>query len=104
MCGRVVKGIKVITLAIGVLFSQRLELCAGSGRAFFLVFLPSIPVAVVLVLVIVVIMRVRIHAVENDTENLEALGLEVLSADLLRMSRAKAGAKIRHDPGSIRAE
>src|SRR5579864_494548 len=41
--------------------------------------------------------------VENDTENLEALGLEVLSADLLRMSRAKVGAKIRHDPGSIGA-
>jgi len=29
--------------------------------------------------------------------------LEVLSADLLRMSRATAGAKIRHDPGSIAA-
>jgi uncharacterized cofD-like protein len=41
--------------------------------------------------------------VENDIENLEALGLEVLSADLLRMSRAKVGAKIRHDPGSIAA-
>jgi uncharacterized cofD-like protein len=41
--------------------------------------------------------------VENDTENLEALGLEVLFADLLRMSRAKVGAKIRHDPGSIGA-
>jgi uncharacterized cofD-like protein len=41
--------------------------------------------------------------VENDIENLEALGLEVVSADLLRMSRAKIGAKIRHDPGSIGA-
>src|SRR4029077_8843910 len=35
--------------------------------------------------------------VENDTENLEALGLQVLSADLLRMSRARAGQKIGHD-------
>jgi len=41
--------------------------------------------------------------VDNDTENLQALGLEVVSADLLRMSRAKIGAKIRHDPGSIAA-
>ena len=41
--------------------------------------------------------------VENDIENLEALGLQVLSTDLLRMSRAKVGAKIRHDPGSIGA-
>jgi len=41
--------------------------------------------------------------VENDTERLKALGLEVFCADLLRMSRAKVGAKIRHDPGSIGA-
>jgi uncharacterized cofD-like protein len=41
--------------------------------------------------------------VENDTANLEALGLEVLCADLLRMSRARVGEKIRHDPGSIGA-
>jgi len=41
--------------------------------------------------------------VENDTDNLRALGVEVLSTDLLRMSRARAGEKIRHDPGSIGA-
>jgi uncharacterized cofD-like protein len=41
--------------------------------------------------------------VENDTQNLLALGVEVLSADLLRMSRAKVGEKIRHDPGAIGA-
>ena len=43
------------------------------------------------------------HPVENDTENLAALGLEVLSTDLLRMSRTRAGEKIRHDPGAIGA-
>jgi uncharacterized cofD-like protein len=41
--------------------------------------------------------------VENDTETLTALGLDVLSTDLLRMSRAKGGEKIRHDPGAIGA-
>jgi len=41
--------------------------------------------------------------VQNDTENLCALGLQVLSTDLLRMSRVKGGEKIRHDPGAIGA-
>ena len=44
--------------------------------------------------------------VENDTENLAALGLDVLCTDLLRMSRASTsltGEKIRHDPGAIGA-
>lgn len=41
--------------------------------------------------------------VENDTESLRALGLEVLRTDLLRMSRVKGGDKIRHDPGAIGA-
>jgi uncharacterized cofD-like protein len=41
--------------------------------------------------------------VENDTENLSALGLEVLCTDLMRMSRAKGSEKIRHDPGAIGA-
>jgi uncharacterized cofD-like protein len=41
--------------------------------------------------------------VENDTKNLAALGLDVLCTDLLRMSRASAGEKIRHDPGAIGA-
>ena len=43
------------------------------------------------------------HPVDNDIENLEALGLEVLSTDLLRMSRAHSANKIRHDPGAIGA-
>ncbi len=37
--------------------------------------------------------------VENDLENLTALGLDVLATDLLRMPRAPSGEKIRHDPG-----
>jgi uncharacterized cofD-like protein len=41
--------------------------------------------------------------VENDIEKLKALGLEVLCMDLLRMTRPKAGAKIRHNQGSIGA-
>ena len=41
--------------------------------------------------------------VENDTENLSALGLEVLCTDLLRMSRGRTGDKIRHDPGAVGA-
>ena len=40
---------------------------------------------------------------KTDTKNLSALGVEVLCTDLLRMPRAKAGEKIRHDPGAIGA-
>lgn len=43
------------------------------------------------------------HPVDNDIENLQALGLEVLSTDLLRMSRSRSANKIRHDPGAIGA-
>ena len=43
------------------------------------------------------------HPVESDIENLLALGLEVLSTDLLRMSRSSSTSKIRHDPGAIGA-
>jgi uncharacterized cofD-like protein len=41
--------------------------------------------------------------VENDLQTLSEMGLDVYSADLLRMSRAKPGGKIRHDPGAIGA-
>jgi uncharacterized cofD-like protein len=41
--------------------------------------------------------------VENDIDALAALGLEVLSTDLLRMSRSRSASKIRHDPGAIGA-
>ena len=41
--------------------------------------------------------------VDNDVDNLAALGLDVLATDLLRMSRARAVEKIRHDPGVISA-
>jgi uncharacterized cofD-like protein len=41
--------------------------------------------------------------VDNDRENLAALGLDVLATDLLRMSSARADEKIRHDPGVIGA-
>lgn len=37
--------------------------------------------------------------VDDDLENLAALGLDVLATDLLRMPRAQAAEKIRHDPG-----
>jgi len=36
--------------------------------------------------------------VENDVENLAAMGVDVLAADLLRL-RGQTGQKIRHDPG-----
>lgn len=41
--------------------------------------------------------------VENDLGNLKRLGMEVVSTDLLRMSRTLAAGKIRHDPGAISA-
>ena len=41
--------------------------------------------------------------VENDVENLERMGLTVIGADLLRMSRFRANEKIRHDQGVIGA-
>lgn len=41
--------------------------------------------------------------VENDIENLSAMGLTVISADLLRMSGKQMGGKIRHDVGAIGA-
>jgi uncharacterized cofD-like protein len=37
--------------------------------------------------------------VDNDIENLAALGLDVLATDLLSAPNAKASEKIRHDPG-----
>jgi uncharacterized cofD-like protein len=50
--------------------------------------------------------RYRAHdaqPVENDLANLKALGLRVISTDLLRMSGARAHEKIRHDPGVLGA-
>jgi uncharacterized cofD-like protein len=41
--------------------------------------------------------------VENDIENLEKMGLQVISADLLRMSGRVVPEKIRHDSGVIGA-
>jgi len=41
--------------------------------------------------------------VETDLENLDKMGLEVVAADLLRMSRGRAQDKIRHDQGVIAA-
>ena len=41
--------------------------------------------------------------VENDAANLSALGLTVISADLLRMNRMATDGKIRHDPGALGA-
>ena len=41
--------------------------------------------------------------VENDIRNLERMGIRVLGADLLRMSRYQQPEKIRHDQGAIGA-
>jgi uncharacterized cofD-like protein len=41
--------------------------------------------------------------VENDAENIEAMGVTVLEADLVRMGGRKVQDKIRHDPGAISA-
>jgi uncharacterized cofD-like protein len=41
--------------------------------------------------------------VANDLENVKALGLEIVSADLLGMTKAPTGEKIRHDPAAIGA-
>jgi len=41
--------------------------------------------------------------VPNDIGNLTALGVDVVAADLLRMSSGNPLEKIRHDPGSIAA-
>ena len=41
--------------------------------------------------------------VENDVDNLKAMGLRVISTDLLRMGGLRANEKIRHDPGVLGA-
>jgi uncharacterized cofD-like protein len=41
--------------------------------------------------------------VENDVSNLEAMGVKVLPADLVRIAGRRTQDKIRHDPGAIRA-
>jgi uncharacterized cofD-like protein len=41
--------------------------------------------------------------VDNDLENLKAMGLEIVATDLLRMHPAQPNEAIRHDPGSIAA-
>jgi len=53
-----------------------------------------------------VLSRYRARAaqpVDNDIEILEALGLEVVAADLVRMRPTQADQAIRHDPGAIAA-
>jgi uncharacterized cofD-like protein len=50
--------------------------------------------------------RYQAHAarpIDNDVENLERLGVEVLGTDLVRMSGRRFQEKIRHDPGAIGA-
>ena len=41
--------------------------------------------------------------VENDIENLEAMGLDIVATDLLRMQPPPVDERIRHDPGAIAA-
>jgi uncharacterized cofD-like protein len=41
--------------------------------------------------------------VETDIETLRNMGLDILEADLLRMSSLRTNDKIRHDPGSLAA-
>ncbi|HSP68958.1 MAG TPA: gluconeogenesis factor YvcK family protein [Bryobacteraceae bacterium] len=41
--------------------------------------------------------------VENDAENIEAMGVRVVHADLVRMAGRRLQEKIRHDPGAISA-
>lgn len=41
--------------------------------------------------------------VQADADQLKRLGLQVVTADLLRLSRHRAAEKIRHDPGAIAA-
>jgi hypothetical protein len=41
--------------------------------------------------------------VENDVSNLEAMGVKVLPADLVRIAGRRTQDKIRHDPGAISA-
>jgi uncharacterized cofD-like protein len=43
------------------------------------------------------------EVIENDLENLRALGVEVLATDLVRLAGARSAAKIRHDSGAIAA-
>ena len=41
--------------------------------------------------------------VENDASNLEAMGVKVLTADLVRMAGRRVQTRIRHDPGAVSA-
>ena len=41
--------------------------------------------------------------VDNDLENLEAMGLDIVATDLLRMRHVQADERIRHDTGAIAA-
>jgi uncharacterized cofD-like protein len=41
--------------------------------------------------------------VDNDVESLEAMGLDIVATDLLRMRPVQADQRIRHDPGAIAA-
>jgi hypothetical protein len=41
--------------------------------------------------------------VENDVSRLNAMGVKVLKADLVRMAGRRVQEKIRHDPGAIGA-
>ncbi len=41
--------------------------------------------------------------VENDVDTLKAMGMRVISTDLLRMAGARSHEKIRHDPGVLGA-
>ena len=41
----------------------------------------------------------KAQPVENDLANLEAMGLEIMALDLLRMRRGQSGEAVRHDPG-----
>jgi uncharacterized cofD-like protein len=47
--------------------------------------------------------RSAARVVENDLENLRALGVGLHAADLVRMSGARSTPKIRHDSGAIAA-
>ena len=47
--------------------------------------------------------RSAARVVENDLENLRALGVGLHAADLVRMAGARSSPKIRHDSGAIAA-
>ena len=40
---------------------------------------------------------------ENDVSKLEAMGIQVVEADLVRIAGRRLQDKIRHDPGAISA-